>query len=149
MAKRTEKSGRSNRQIRRESVRGMERRVTHDTERGDVRARERALAAARVAAENQGQDILVIDVRALTDMFDYLVVATGRSGRQLRAIADETEDVMLRDFHEKRRSVSGYTDSRWIVLDFGDVMVNLFDPQSRNYYRLEDLWGDGQRVALS
>jgi ribosome-associated protein len=127
----------------------MDRKIPRETERGDARARDRALVAARCAVDNQAQDILLLDVRALTDLFDYFVVATGRSGRQLRAIADEIEEVLLRDFQEKRRSVSGYSDSRWIVLDYGDIMVNLFDPQSRGFYRLEDLWADAQRVPLS
>lgn len=149
MAKRTVKGGRTDRKTRRESISGMDRKIPRETERGDARARDRALVAARCAVDNQAQDILLLDVRALTDLFDYFVVATGRSGRQLRAIADEIEEVLLRDFQEKRRSVSGYSDSRWIVLDYGDIMVNLFDPQSRSFYRLEDLWADAQRVPLS
>ena len=106
------------------------------------------MAAARSAVENQAQDLLILDLREQTPLFDYFVVATGRSGRQIRAIADDIEDVLKKQFHDRRLSVEGYSESRWIVLDFGDIVIHLFDPQAREFYRLEDLWADAKRVAL-
>ncbi len=109
-------------------------------------ARKRALAAARVADETRGTDVHVLDLRGLTDVFDYFVVATGASRRQLHAMADEIEQVMKKEMHDTRRGVEGYEDGRWIVIDYGDVVVHLFDAESREYWDLENLWSGCKTV---
>jgi ribosome-associated protein len=111
-------------------------------------ARKRALAAARVADETRGTDVHVLDLRGLTDVFDYFVVATGASRRQLHAMADEIEQVMKKEMHDTRRGVEGYEDGRWIVIDYGDVVVHLFDAESREYWDLEQLWSGCKNVPL-
>jgi ribosome-associated protein len=111
-------------------------------------ARERALAAARVAEETRGTNVHVLDLRDLTQLFDYFVVATGASRRQLHAMADEISQVLKRDLHDVRRGMEGYEEGRWIVLDYGDVMVHLFDPESREYWDIEQLWSDAQRIRV-
>jgi ribosome-associated protein len=111
-------------------------------------ARERALAAARVAEESRGTNVHVLDLRDLTQLFDYFVVATGASRRQLHAMADEISQVLKRDLHDVRRGMEGYEEGRWIVLDYGDVMVHLFDPESREYWDIEQLWSDAQRIPV-
>jgi ribosome-associated protein len=114
----------------------------------DDSARRRALAAARVADETRGTDVRVLDLRSLTQVFDYFVVATGTSRRQLHAMADEIEQVMKKDMHDTRRGIEGYEDGRWIVLDYGDVVVHLFDAESRDYWDIEQLWSGCQQVPL-
>lgn len=111
-------------------------------------ARQRALVAARVADENRGRDIVVLDLRELTSMFDYFVLATGTSRRQLHAISDEIDRILQHDLKDERLGVEGYGDSRWILLDYGDVVVHLFDEETRAYYRLEDLWAQAKRVPF-
>ncbi len=111
-------------------------------------ARERALAAARVAEETRARDVQVLDLRGLTPVFDYFVVATGASRRQLHAMADEIEQVMKREMNDPRRGMEGYEEGRWIVIDYGDVVVHLFDAESRDYWSIEDLWSDSKRVPL-
>jgi ribosome-associated protein len=111
-------------------------------------ARERALAAARVAEETRGRDVHVLDLRGLTPVFDYFVVVTGASRRQLHAMADEIEQVMKREMNDSRRGMEGYEEGRWIVLDYGDVVVHLFDAEAREYWSIEDLWSDSRRVPL-
>ncbi len=111
-------------------------------------ARKRAIAAARVADETRGTDVHVLDLRGLTDVFDYFVVATGASRRQLHAMADEIEQVMKKEMHDTRRGVEGYEDGRWIVIDYGDVVVHLFDAESREYWDLENLWSGCKTVPL-
>lgn len=88
----------------------------------------RSQAAARVADLNRGgRDITIIDLRKLTPVFDYFVVITGSSRRQLHAIAEEIDLVLRKEYGDKRLGIEGYSDSRWILLDFGDVVVHLFD----------------------
>jgi len=112
------------------------------------RARELALAAARVAEETRGSDVRVLDLRGLTDVFDYFVVATGSSRRQMHAMADEIEKTVKQDLRDRKRGSEGYEEGRWIVLDYGDVMVHLFDAESREYWDLEHLWSDAKRVPV-
>ncbi len=112
------------------------------------RARELALAVAKVAEETRGTDIRVLDLRGLTEVFDYFVVATGSSRRQLHAMADEIEQVVKKELHDRKRGGEGYEEGRWIVLDYGDVMVHLFDAEAREYWDIEHLWGDAKRVPV-
>jgi ribosome-associated protein len=107
-----------------------------------------ALLAAQIAAENEGRDIVVLDLRKQTAWFDYFVIVTGRSGRQLRAISDEIDHALIERMSEQRLRTEGYKDSRWIVLDFGNVLVHVFDDKTRDFYQLEDLWADSPRVDL-
>ncbi|NDC64099.1 MAG: ribosome silencing factor [Planctomycetia bacterium] len=111
-------------------------------------ARDRAIVAARVAGETRGTDVRVLDMRELTPVFDYFVVATGTSRRQLHAMADEISQVFKRELHDVRRGMEGYEEGRWIVLDYGDVVVHLFDAESREYFGIEQLWSDARRIAV-
>ena len=104
------------------------------------RSLELALAAAREAEDNRGQDVLVLDMREQTSAFDYFVIATGTSNRQLRAMSDAIDDVLQKQLGHRRLGLEGYRDSHWILLDYGSVIIHLFDSKQRDYYRLEDLW---------
>ena len=112
------------------------------------RSLARALAAARTAENNRGRDVVVLDLGDLTAMCDYFVLVTGTSRRQLHAISEEIDEVFRRDFHDRRLGIEGYAESRWILLDFGDVVVHLFDAETRDYYALEQLWTGCRRVPL-
>lgn len=107
-----------------------------------------ALTAARVVEETRGSDIVVLDLRKLTDVFDYFVIASGASRRQMHAMADEVKHTVRRELADEPRGVQGYDDSHWIVMDYGDVVVHLFDAESRAYWDLENLWADAHRVAI-
>jgi len=110
------------------------------------RSLELALAAAREAEDNRGQDILVLDMREQTSAFDFFVIATGTSNRQLRAMSDAIDDVLQKQFGHRRLGLEGYQDSHWILLDYGSVIIHLFDRAQRDYYRLEDLWAGALRI---
>lgn len=112
------------------------------------RGRQLALLAARVAAETRGTDVKILDLRGLTPVFDYFVVATGSSRRQIHAMADEIEKAVKTELHDRKRGGEGYEEGRWIVLDYGDVMVHLFDAEARTYWDIEQLWNDAQQVPL-
>ena len=107
-----------------------------------------ALAAARTAEDNRGDDVVVLDVRGMTTEFDYFVLATGNSRRQLHAISEEIDRVLEKELDDQRMGIEGYNESRWILLDYGTVVMHLFDAETRAYYALEDLWGQAQRVPL-
>lgn len=112
------------------------------------RSLQLALAAARVADENRGQDVVVLDMQSITPEFDYFVIATGNSRRQLHAISEEIDHTLEDDLCDRRLGIEGYNESRWILLDYGSVVVHLFDQETRAYYSLEDLWSTAQRVRL-
>ena len=112
------------------------------------RSLELALAAARTAAENRGRDIVVLDMREVTPVFDYFVLATGSSRRQLHAMSEEIDHKLEDDMGDRRMGLEGYQESRWILLDYGDVVIHLFEPEAREYYGLEDLWCEARRVPV-
>lgn len=113
------------------------------------RSLELALAAARTAAENRGQNIVVLDMTAQTAIFDYFVIATGSSRRQLHAMSEEIDHVLEDDLGDQRMNIAGYDESRWILLDYGTVVIHLFDEDTRAFYSLENLWADAKPVDLS
>ena len=108
-------------------------------------AEERACLCARVAADNKARDIVVLDMRGITPLYDFFVLATGSSRRQIHTLAEEI-DAALRAEGDRRRSIEGYEASRWVVQDYGDVVVHVFDSDARNYYDVEELWADAPRV---
>ncbi|RMF45246.1 MAG: ribosome silencing factor [Planctomycetota bacterium] len=113
------------------------------------RSRAMAQAAVKAAAENRGQDILLLDITEQTALFDFFVIVTGASRRQLVAISSEIDRVLREEFSERRLSISGVEEARWIVLDYGTVVVHLFDEETRSFYDLESLWADAREVDIS
>ncbi len=111
-------------------------------------SRKLAAAAAQVAIANKGRDVMVLDVCDQTALFDYFVLASGTSRRQLHAISEEIDDVLEKQLGDRRLGIEGYEDSRWIVLDYGSVVIHLFDDETRSYYDLESLWADATVVPL-
>ena len=116
--------------------------------RENARGHDLAIAIARVIEETRGKDIRVLDLRSVTEVFDYFVIATGSSRRQMHAVSDEIERIVKANWGDEKRGIEGYNESRWIVLDYGDVVVQLFDSDSRDYWDLEHLWSDAKRVKL-
>lgn len=105
-----------------------------------------AVAAARRAEENNGRDVVVLDMRGLTQIFDFFVLATGSSKRQIHAMSEEIDHKLEDDLGDKRMGIEGYAESRWVLLDYGTVVIHLFDEETRDYFSLESLWGDAERV---
>jgi ribosome-associated protein len=118
------------------------------TDRVAERSLQLALAAARTADENRGQDIVVLDMRSITPVFDYFVIVTGNSRRQLHAISEEIDRTLEKDLGDKRMGIEGYSESRWILLDYGSVVIHIFDEETREFYALEEFWGNAERVPL-
>jgi ribosome-associated protein len=122
--------------------------ATPSLETRQERSLQLALAAARSAGDNRGQDIVVLDMRGMTTEFDYFVLVTGNSRRQLHAISEEIDRELEGELGDQRLGIEGYNESRWILLDYGSVVIHLFDADTRAYYALEDLWAHAQRVPL-
>ena len=106
---------------------------------------EHALLCARVGEDNKAKDILVLDMRGITPLYDFFVLLTGASRRQIHTITEEI-DAALRAEGEARLSIQGYQTSRWVVQDYGDIVVHVFDPEARSYYALEELWADAPQI---
>ncbi len=117
--------------------------------RNPERSLELALAAARTASENRGTDVVVLDMSAQTAWVDYFVIATGTSRRQLHAMSEEIDHTLEDDLGDKRMNIAGYDESRWICLDYGSVVIHLFDEDTRAFYSLESLWADAKKVDLT
>ena len=106
---------------------------------------ERACLSARVATENKARDVVVLDMRNITPLYDFFVLVTGNSRRQIHTISEEI-DAALHEQGDDRLSIEGYESSKWVVQDYGDVVVHVFDADTRDYYALEELWADAPRV---
>ena len=120
-------------------------RTAPQAERPD-RSLQLALTVAGIAEENRGRDIAILDMRKLTPIFDYFVLVTGTSRRQLHSISEEIDRILQETLGDHRLGIEGYVDGRWILLDYGDVVIHLFDEESREYYGLEQLWCSAKRV---
>lgn len=109
------------------------------------KAKEFAITAAKIAEDRHCSDIVVLDLRGLSPATDYFVIATGTSGRQMKTVADEISQAG-REQGIQRFGRAGYEQARWVLLDFVDVIVHLFDQEYRDYYDLDLLWGDAERI---
>jgi len=106
-----------------------------------------ALAAAKVAAERHCSEIVVLDLSGKSPATDYFVIATGTSDRQMRTVADEINEA-AKEVKFQRFGRAGYEQARWILLDYVDVVIHIFDSEYRDYYDLELLWGDAERLII-
>ncbi len=94
--------------------------------------------------EKKGEDILLLDLEGICSFTDYFVICTGGSKRTLNALSEEVQQRLKTKHAITVRSVEGEASSGWVLMDYGDVIIHLFSPELRDYYRLEDLWRDGQ-----
>ena len=108
-------------------------------------ALERAQLCAQTASDNRGRDVVLLDLRGATPLIDYFVIATAASRRQANAIAEEIDKEMKR-IRETKLGIEGAEEGRWILIDYGDFVVHVFSDEMRDYYRLEDIWGDAPKI---
>lgn len=114
----------------------------------ELEAKNVALAAAKAASDKKAEDIVVIDVAELIVVTECFVICTGRTGRQVKIIAEEVEKQLCERLGIKPIGREGIHEGRWVLLDFLDVVVHVFQPAEREFYRLEKLWSDAPRLAL-
>ncbi len=110
-----------------------------------AKALEHSKLCARLADDNRGKDILLLDLRAATPLIDFFVIVSANSRRQAYAISSEI-DVELKKLGETKLGIEGAEEGRWILTDYGDFVVHVFSEDARSYYALEEIWGDAPRV---
>ncbi|HVB75483.1 MAG TPA: ribosome silencing factor [Ktedonobacteraceae bacterium] len=105
-----------------------------------------ARAAADVAYDKKASDVLLLDIQELTTIADYFVICNGNNSRQIQAIAEAIEDELKKQ-GARMLYREGVAETGWIILDFGDIIVHIFGPKEREYYRLERLWNEAKTVV--
>lgn len=108
---------------------------------------ERVLAALHAASEKKAIDPVVLDLRDIASFTDYFVIVSGANERQVQAISDEIYEQLKKASHAAAR-VEGYKTAEWILLDYGDFVVHVFEQKARKFYDLERLWRESKRVTL-
>ena len=117
------------------------------TEKKTIETREFVIAAAKIAVELISKDITAMDLKGKSPATDYFMIATGTSPRQIRTVADKVCEFAKKNGHPIFGK-AGYQQGRWILLDFVDVVVHVFDDDYRDYYDLELLWGDAKKLEI-
>ena len=109
---------------------------------------ELAHRITEIIVDKQGEDILILDLHDIATFTDYFVICSGTSRRQLDALQNALrEELKKTDVHIMPLSIEGEPDSGWILMDYSNVIVHLFDPEIRNFYGLEELWKNGRIIA--
>lgn len=112
-----------------------------------LNAKKVAIEAAKIALERHCTDVVVLDLKGKSPATDYFIIATGTSDRQIKTVADEiTQFAYKNGFQLFGRA--GYQQAKWILLDFVNIVVHIFDSEFRQYYDLELLWGDAERLKI-
>ncbi|MFA5675105.1 MAG: ribosome silencing factor [Christensenellales bacterium] len=103
--------------------------------------------AAKLLFMNKAEDVRLIHVSNLTIVADYFILASGRSDVHVKSLCDEVQDHMAKAGRNRLR-IEGYREGRWIVIDYGDILIHIFHRQEREFYGLERLWTDGDNFML-
>jgi ribosome-associated protein len=112
-----------------------------------VTAQRKAQRAARAALDRKAVDLVVLDVQGLSGVTDYFLVCSGRSTTHLKSITDAIRED-LREEGVRPLHIEGATESGWVLLDYGDVLMHVFLEDTRAYYALERLWGDAPSISV-
>ena len=105
-----------------------------------------AKAAGKALESKKGEDVVILDVRGLSSITDYYVIATGKNPPHIKALISEVERELTQAGVRRYRH-SGTPESRWVVADYLDAVIHIFSPETRSYYALERLWSDAKRVG--
>ncbi len=117
-------------------------------DRKDIDNKTFALEAARMAIELNCHDVMVVDLRGISPATDFFVIATCTSDRQGRTVCDKIIEY-AKENGIARFGLAGYEQGKWVLIDFVDVVVHVFDDEYREYYELETLWGDAEVIQMS
>jgi ribosome-associated protein len=104
--------------------------------------------AVRCAAEKKATEISVLDLRQIASFAEFFVIASGANQRQVQAISDEIEEQLKKQLSSRPVRIEGYNSAEWVLMDYGDFIVHIFNKEAREFYDLERLWRDAGKVAL-
>lgn len=107
-----------------------------------------AKLAIQALEDKKAEDVRIIDISEVSILADYFLIATGNNQSQIQAMADNVQDALGRAGYEMKQ-VEGYRTANWVLMDFGDVIVHIFDKENRLFYNLERIWRDGKTITLS
>jgi ribosome-associated protein len=110
---------------------------------------DQARRIAGLAQEKLAEDVVILDMRPVCSYTDFFVICTGRNARQTKAIWDEVHERLKHDERALPQHVEGERDGSWIVADYLDTVLHVFTPESRDFYRLEELWGDVPSITFA
>ncbi len=110
--------------------------------------KELALLAARALSDKKGREIQALEITDLSTLADYFVIATGGSNTQINALVDNVEKVLMEEAGEEPLHREGYRGGTWVLLDYGCIVVHVFNAEAREFYGLERLWRDGKPLPL-
>lgn len=111
------------------------------------KSREMARLACKALEEKKGEDIRVIDISKISVLSDYFVICNGSNANQVNALVDEVEEVLGKAGYSAMQR-EGYGLGNWVLLDFNDIIVHIFDKENREFYNLERIWNDGVDVNI-
>jgi ribosome-associated protein len=109
---------------------------------------ERAQLALRCASEKKAVNQVVLDLREIASFTEFFIITSGTNQRQVQAISDEINEQLKKQLNAKPVRVEGYSTAEWILLDYGDFIVHIFEQKSREFYDLERLWRDAKKVEV-
>ncbi len=112
----------------------------------EITSKELAISVCKALADKRGKDIVALSVREKTDLCDYFVIASGSNAPQIKAMGERVEELVERDLGIHPTRTEGVRDGRWAVIDYGDVIVHIFNDETRLFYHLERLWTDGENL---
>lgn len=110
-------------------------------------AKKMALAAIDALEDKKAEDIKIIDISEVSPLADYFIIANGTNRNQVQALSDNVEELLGRLGYE-RRPIEGYDSANWILLDYKDIIIHIFDRENRSFYDLERIWRDGKAVTI-
>ncbi len=109
---------------------------------------EKLQTIVNAVEDKKGKDILILDFKGKSSISDYAFICTGRSERNIQAIVDEITKKM-REMGEEKLVTEGYDEAKWVLLDYGDIVVHIFSETTRSYYSLESLWVEAEEIFRS
>jgi ribosome-associated protein len=112
-----------------------------------LESKDKAVLSAVAAREKKASDILVLELKGLTPITDYFLICSGVTTRQVKAVAEAVKEKLSKETIYPSH-IEGLPDSHWILMDYGDLVVHVFDEDTRHYYELEKLWGDAQKIEI-
>lgn len=113
----------------------------------DSPTERKALRCARAAIDKRAEQVKILDLSEISSFTEYFVICSGTSDRQVQAIADSIKSELSLEGY-KLYSTEGYSEGRWVLMDFGDIVVHIFLDALRDYYDIESLWGEAPRVKI-